>query len=490
MGSSQKEAKAKVDVALDNIIFLPGGNITGKINILPKDKRDTQKFMNPQITFSILQQQNWQSFIFSENQKSSSNGEERINDFCQKTTNFSEFRGRLISEGIIIPFSYQISNDITPSLEWPHAKHEFAYIRNFFCVKIPELDFYTQILIIIQKPPFKLQSPLTVKAEEERKQYIFFGGRRIVIEGSYPQSSYIPLDTIPITVSVDTSESNFRVKDVTVKLKRKLQFYYKNSDKPKRNILQLMYYETKKVNDKKEKILFNIPFKDGNDIEYYNPNSLVDKVGEICCLLPNVNTDIIVIFYYIKIIAVLDGLLAQNIKLRMMVDFFSKDEKNKNKNAFDFLEEKVTSINHGTIQLNNEDPYLNHNNNLIYFGLNDNSVFIGGNPEGKNNNNEMNMFNNNINNIQNNNFDINHMFVNNNENNNDLNTNNNKNINNNFITINNNNGNLMNNNIGNNQISLPRPPEKEEELDFPSLEEIERDEYYKNKYKKVEYPQV
>ena len=69
MGSFQKEAKAKINVILDTIIFLPGDNITGKINILPKNKNDNTILKHQGITFSILQQQSWQTLIFSEEQK-------------------------------------------------------------------------------------------------------------------------------------------------------------------------------------------------------------------------------------------------------------------------------------------------------------------------------------------------------------------------------------------------------------------------------------
>ena len=487
MGSSQKEAKAKVNVILDTIIFLPGENITGKINILPKNRGDIQRLTNPEITFSILQQQNWQCFIFSENDDSSSNGQKDVNCFCEKTNNFSEFKGRYISEGIQIPFLYIIPNDINPSFEWPHTKYEFAYIRNFFCVKIPELEFETQILIIIQKPPNKLQSPLTIKAEEEQKKFILFDAGKIIIEASYPKSSYPALGTIPLTVSVDTSQSEYKIKDITVKLKRRLEFSYKKSTNPKRKILELLYYEIKKVNEIKEKFLFNIPFKDGKDIEYYTSNSMIDENQEIFCLLPNVDTDMIKVYYYIKIIAVVDGLLAKNIEIKMMVDFYSKDEKTKNKNVFDFFGRKVTLINDGNIKLNNDEPYLNHNNNnkTNIFDFNSNKVFIGVKGDIKkniHNNINNNINNNNINN--NNNFNKNNGYNNgiNNNKNNMMNYNNN--INNNLI-----NNYYNNNNFGNNQMNLPKPPE-EDDLDLPSLEELERGEYYKNKYKKLEYPQI
>ena len=485
MGSSQKEAKAKINVILDTIIFLPGDNITGKINILPKNKNDNTILKHQGITFSILQQQSWQTLIFSEEQKkTSSNGQKDINCFCEKTQIYSELKEKNINEGITIPFLYIIPKDIIPSLEWPHSKSEFAYIRNFFCVKIPELDYETQIFIIIQKLPTKLPIPLKLKKEEEIRKYIFFSGGRIKVESSYPKSSYPILGKIPLTVSVDSSQSDNKIKEVNIKLKRKLEFFYKNSKKSKKKYLQVMYYESKKVNGIKENIEFNIPFKDGKDIEYYKENSMVNTDSEICCLIPNVNTDTIKVIYYIKISAIVEGLFNKNISLKMIVDFQSKDDKKKNKIVYDYFQERVTLINDGRIKINKDEPYLNYNNNFEFNNMNNNQN-IANNIINKNNNINNDNFNliNSNNNIDN----FNNIKNNNNINNNAYNINNN-NVNNNnnkfdFNYINMVNDNFFNNNKIEIEKSLPYPPEEEnkDNNDLPSFEEIEKFNYNKNK---------
>ena len=60
-------------------------------HILPKNKNDTYKFQNPNITFSILQQKNYQCFIFSEEHNTTSNGESNKNVFREKTILYSEY---------------------------------------------------------------------------------------------------------------------------------------------------------------------------------------------------------------------------------------------------------------------------------------------------------------------------------------------------------------------------------------------------------------
>ena len=51
------------------------------------------------------------------------------------------------------------------------------------------------------------------------KKYLVFKGGKIKIESSYPQFSYPILGKIPLSVSVDASQSETRVKEITVKLK-------------------------------------------------------------------------------------------------------------------------------------------------------------------------------------------------------------------------------------------------------------------------------
>ena len=513
MGSSQKESKAEINIVLSDTIFLPGDEIKGKINILPKNKNDTNKFKDPKIIFSIIQKRNWQCFLYSQKQKSSLNGESNINSFSSKTNTYSEFKDKNISEGIQIPFTYIIPKDITPSLEWPHKKHEFAYIRNFFCVKIPELDYENQILIIIQKPPIPNQKPIIESVEEERNKFIFFNKGRIRIEASCQKSSYAVLSIIPLTVMVDATQSSITIKEVTVKLKRKLEFNYLNKPKNKKKFLQVMYYETKKVGDTKENILFNIPFKDGNDIEYYFANSTFKKNSEICCLLPDTDTDTINVSYYFKIIGILNDAFAKNIELKLFVAFHSKDEKKPNEKVYRNFSRKVTMINEKQIKIDINEPYLyyynnpnnlnnnqqmsnynnmnnitnNMNNNFISNNMNNcynNTMNNNFNSNSINNNininNMNNSFNNNninynFNNNMNNDFNINNINNNFNSNNmnNDFNINNINNINNTSNIINNMNYNKDNSNDNVNEIKdLPLPPE--EEIDFPSRTEVEK----------------
>ena len=477
MGNGQKEAKAEVNVILDTIIYLPGENITGKIKILPRSQNNSKILCNLNVTYSIIQQQNWQNYMFSENDNTFSGDQSDENCVSEKTNNYNELLKNNYFSGIEIPFSYPISNDITPSLEWPFSKFEFAYIRNFFRVHIPDLDYTNQIFIIIQKSPSCLSYPLKLIKEEDSKKYLILKGGKIKVESSYPQYSYPILGKIPLSVSVDASQSETRVKEITVKLKRKIEFKYKNSEKINKNIIQNMYYETKKVNSKKENLEFIINFKDGGDTEYYLSQSMFETNEEICCMLPNVTTKIINLYYYIKIIANIDGILNKNIKLKMLVDFHSKDESKLNNKVYDNFGKTIVKIKEGQIPNIHEEPYINFFD--FNSSFNKNQVFLG-NPLKQLLNNNKNNSNMNINNNINNNFNMN---INNN-----INNNSNMNINNNIN--NNSNMNLNINNEMNVQKDLPPPPE--DDVDLPSLTEIEQSE--KNRYKEnnnndLQYPQ-
>lgn len=504
MGNLSKKAKAKVDVTLENTIILQGETLNGKISILPKQNSDITKLQNPKINIAILQEQNWQSFIFSQEEKTTKNDVYNNTFHSNQTLNCSQYKDKNFSEGIIIPFQYKVPNDITPTLEWPSTIYEFAYIRNFLIVDIAELSFKTKILLIILKKPCPLQSPLKISIVEERKKLLLFGSGKILIEGSYPKSSFPILGNIPITVKVDASKSDVLIKSVTVKLKRKLEFFLKNSLKSKRSILQNMYQENKKVCSKCEDLLFNIPFKDSNEITYNLKSSPLGENTEMCCLIPNVSTNTIKVIYYIKIIAEPDDLLAKKMELKMMVDFYSKDEDQLNRTVYDNFDNQVKKINSGEVNINYTEPYLNYqNNNPNCFPRNSQSVYNHSHTIKMQN--EFN-FPPNIN--QNYNYNYNQMpinyippspnypvYQNNNNNYSDyqnMNMNNNMNqINNNYPNYQNMNDNLNINNIEKeqnhqNEMRLPEPPGEnlDEELDLPTLDEIKQQKQYNDEKEK------
>ena len=481
MGNLCKKPKAKVTVTLDTTIILPGEILKGKINIQPNKDSDVTKLQNPKIEMAIIQEQNWQSFIFSQEDKTTRNGETNTNSYSNQTLNCLEFKDKNFSEGITIPFQYKIPEDIIPSLEWPHTRYEFASIRNFLIINIPELNYKTKILLIILKRPNYIDKPLKITKVEERKKLLLFGNGSIKIEASCPTNSFPILGIIPLTVTVDASKSDVLISEVTVKLKRKLQFSAKDNIRSTRSILQNMYEEKKKVCSKSENLLFNIPFKDNNSIEYYLNSSPLGENTEICCLIPNVSTNTINVIYYIKIIADPDDLLAKKIELKLNIDFHSKNDKQKNNNIYDDFNDKINQINSGEVNINYMEPYLQYPTNNSF----DSQQFV-------NNQNEFNYnqmqnqnygqynYNNNYNNqynynyapppppsnyagYQNNNYYPNYQNMN--DNINQLNNINYQNMNNN-----------INNNNNQNLMHLPSAPKENinEEDDLPTLEQIEQ----------------
>lgn len=497
MGNLSKKAKAKVSVNLDNTIILPGEVLNGKINIQPNNNSNITKLQNPKIEMAIFQEQNWQSFIFSQEDKTTRNGESNTNLYSNQTLNCSKFKDKMISEEITIPFQYKVPEDITPSLEWSHTRYEFASIRNFLIINIPELKYKNKILLIILKKPNYIESPLKVTAIEERKKLLLFGVGSIKVEASYPTNSFPILGNIPLKVSIDASKSDVVIKEVTVKLKRKLQFYGKNNLKSTRSFLQNMYEEKKKVCSKSEDLLFNIPFKDSNEIEYYLKSSPLGENTEICCLIPNVSTNTINVIYYIKIIADPDDLLAKKIELKLNVDFYSRDESHKNSNIFDNYNDTIKKINSGQLEINYMEPYLqyqtynNNNNNdkrlsqFVYnhqYSLYSQNEFNSIPYQMQNQNYSINNNNNNyISNPSPPNIDE---FQNNNNyypNLQNMNTNLN-NINNNYQ----NNLNINDNNNSHNITQFPPPPKEdiEQDFDLPTLEEIEEVKKHKEEKEK------
>jgi len=473
MGNKQEGSKAVINITLDNSIYLPGEYISGKIEIFYKEQIYTDKIQNPKINLSILQHKHWQSSFYSEDDQSILKGVSNINFFSEIENNFSQFGQNNTFQGFKLSFIYIIPNEITPSLEWPNKKTEYSFIRNYLYVQIPELNAEKKVLIIIQKLPDKVQRLLKIAKEE----------KNIWMEASYPQSSFSALSHIPISVFLNSSESEMKIKEVIVSLNRVLEFKYKNSDKVYKKILQVMCKEKREIkeNNNIENFLVNIPFKDGKDITFNFSKSIYGIKDEVSCLLPNVNTNIINVSYYVKIMAVPYGFFNKNIELKLTVDFYSKDKNNLNENIFNNFDKTVVKINNGKLPIENDGIYSNSKNNfnsafnLNEIDLNKNAVFIKKNSQDSFNNRkniipELNINNingiNNINNIAKNNMNqINNMGINNfhcmnsinNMNNINLSNMNNMNINipNNFGNMNMNNMNInKSNNINMNNMNI------------------------------------
>ena len=204
------------------------------------------------------------------------------------------------------------------------------------------------------------------------------------MEASYPQSSFPALSPIPISVFLNSSESDMKIKEVVVSLNRLLEFKYKGSDKIYKKILQVMYKEKREIKDNNniENFLFNIPFKDGKDINFNFSKSIYGTKDEVSCLLPNGNTNIIKVSYYVKIMAIPYGFFNKNIELKLTVDFYSKDKNDLNENVFNNFDKTVVKINSGKLPIENDGIYSNSNNNFnsAYnfneIDLNKNAVFI------------------------------------------------------------------------------------------------------------------
>ena len=463
MGNEQKDSKAIINVILDNSVYLPGENISGNIEILFKEQIETNKLQNPKIEFSILQHKYWESSFSSQNDKLLLKSELN-NCFYEISKDFTKKDDKNIFSGFKFKFIFMIPKDILPSLEWPNKKGEFAFIRNYFYVQIPELSIEKQVLIIIQKYPDKVQRILKVANEEDKKKYPGKNGGITRVEASYPQYSYPALGNIPLTVLVNSSGSDTKIKEVIIKLKRLLEFKSKNSEKVDKRILQVMYSETRKIKEKTENILFNIPFKDGKEIDFCFSKSMYRTKDEISCILPNVNTNIIKVSYYIKIIAIPSGLFNKNIELKLNVDFHSKGENNLNEKVFDNFGKTIVKINNGKIPLDKEGIYssikfdnnndIDLNKNAVFFKKTKNKIFLKRSitPDSYENNRNNMKFNNLNNNNINMNFNMNNNMQNNFNAPNSMNNMNNMNMNN--MNLNNMNINNMNNlNINMNNIS-------------------------------------
>lgn len=379
MGNSNK-ALADVTVVLEKNIFFRGETINGKITIYPNKDGKLNTLHNPEFRFRINQKRHWESRFNHEKDQTNIGGDNCLSSSKDQVLNLPNLVNVNFSSGITIPFQFVVPNDTLPSLEWPHTSSVFACIRNYLCIIIPELKYSHDIYIIIQKSPSTMTPPLEYEKREEIKTLGLFSNGYVSAKCSYPQYSYPIFGIIPLTVVTDSTHCEEKIREVVVKLKRKIELFEREKEKCYKDFLEEMYVETQEVHHRNNTLHFKIPFKDSTDIEYDLESIPVkfdlNALGGICCFIPNIKTDIIRINYYIKIKVVVEGLTTNSMEFHMPVDFHVKKNDFKN-DIFNSFEKDLKIINSSQFKIQDNKPFIGIEdpNYVTPFGKNNQKPF-------------------------------------------------------------------------------------------------------------------
>ena len=394
-----------------------------------------------------------------------------------------------------LPFNYTLSNFISPTCEY-YMNGGRGYLRYYLIAELispysnsnENNEIYKKIIIVKSQPKI-LKTPLVYSKESEVKKWGLFNEGKTILHVTYYKNYGVFDEMIPITVTVDNTNSDLDVTLIKIVLIRNINFH-KCNQKPsfsfKSNVFSLKNNVSIKKNSK-ETFNYQINLKDNNlrIIKFYKIDDPYPSNIDLNYLLPTVNGNLIRCDYSIKISCEYDSFVTYNNRPRVFLPIYighqgtsniydSIENIDYNKEPFMNMEELkpendkmfddfvVVDDNLNKKEYKSEIVKNNIDNSINDIKKNENLSFSvppfveQGNKNNNyydNNFNQNNNLNYNYNEYQNNNYNNSISYNNDNQNNNiNYNPNNNQYNNSNNYQNNNSNKNLYYNNISNNDI--------------------------------------
>ena len=308
MGSTQAKPSssgALLQIALEKNIFFPGECIRGTIQL---KSNQTLKF--GQILYQVKQTEYWN---FKKSQSKNINKTNQ-NPIVNLLLNYPNLANISLANGISIPFSIQLPSYVIPSLEYSLVDKQ-AFIRNELNVRIDELNVFAGIFIIIKKPAMVLNSPFTINSTSNTKPFGigFLDQGSVILEGVYPTNNYAFFSCIPLQISLKSSSSKIKVKQLKVKMLRRIKFL--DHVKEDKNLIweEVLFSTVQGITSKDTTYNFNIqviePEYIFNRYALGNTGMNITDKRQIINFLPSVTSGMISCEYFIRAEAEYDSLI-------------------------------------------------------------------------------------------------------------------------------------------------------------------------------------
>ena len=308
MGSTQAKPSssgALLQIVLEKNIFFPGECIRGTIQL---KSNQTLKF--GQILYQVKQTEYWN---FKKSQSKNINKTNQ-NPIVNLLLNYPNLANISIANGISIPFSIQLPSYVIPSLEYSLVDKQ-AFIRNELNVRIDELNVFAGIFIIIKKPPMVLNSPFTINSTSNTKPFGigFLDQGSVILEGVYPTNNYAFFSCIPLQISLKSSSSKIKVKQLKVKMLRRIKFL--DHVKEDKNLIweEVLFSTVQGITSKDTTYNFNIqviePEYIFNRYALGNTGMNITDKRQIINFLPSVTSGMISCEYFIRAEAEYDSII-------------------------------------------------------------------------------------------------------------------------------------------------------------------------------------
>ena len=308
MGSTQAKPSssgALLQIVLEKNIFFPGECIRGTIQL---KSNQTLKF--GQILYQVKQTEYWN---FKKSQSKNINKTNQ-NPIVNLLLNYPNLANISLANGISIPFSIQLPSYVIPSLEYSLVDKQ-AFIRNELNVRIDELNVFAGIFIIIKKPAMVLNSPFTINSTSNTKPFGigFLDQGSVILEGVYPTNNYAFFSCIPLQISLKSSSSKIKVKQLKVKMLRRIKFL--DHVKEDKNLIweEVLFSTVQGITSKDTTYNFNIqviePEYIFNRYALGNTGMNITDKRQIINFLPSVTSGMISCEYFIRAEAEYDSLI-------------------------------------------------------------------------------------------------------------------------------------------------------------------------------------
>lgn len=189
------------------------------------------------------------------------------------------------------------------SFEYPGANTN-AYIRTYLNVIINEIKESIKQIIFIKRPNIIINSPLK-QTDSYSPKIMFFDQGPIVFEISYPNSNYSFFQVIPLTVSVNTTQSKISIREYTIAFIRRIKLLDQGKDK--NLFIEDILFEAKRPVTQKD-------FNQIENIEVCEPEGFYNKYPynsegltfpdkkQLIRFMPSISTSFISCEYFIQIV--------------------------------------------------------------------------------------------------------------------------------------------------------------------------------------------
>ena len=347
------EKKITINISIEKITFFPGEELKGFLYIKGKPV-----LTNPLLLYALVSVNITQIYYYEydlESKLETEEGQEKLSikiPFIDKireqekkilystTFNYSQYLGSNLMNGIQLPFSLFIPNNLDPSFYYKNS-----YIRHILTVDFFGLESKNSLGLVIKNPRYfslenqSLKEPLTVFKDISKTKMLFFSQGKIAIYITSISNSYKYGSKIPLKINIDASELDLNLIGLQIRFDRYINYNDKeNKNIPRKSITNNLFCKNINFEEKKMNYKFELEIEPPSDDFCIDPNLLYSVVeGNYVKLnfpkvdlFPFVSGGLIDCLYAVNIKLCFDSLVTTNETINIPIELYLDDGNNEN----------------------------------------------------------------------------------------------------------------------------------------------------------------